>query len=140
RLTLASDITPQEVLASARRDYDLVRAELLRLARAAWDEWCPGEPQPDDGDETIRRVLDAIGRQHPGPDELIEVNRAEIARIEEFCRTHNVMGLPDEPLQITWTPVFMRAYGRAFLQSPGPLDKGLPSYFWITPPDESLGA
>jgi hypothetical protein len=25
------------------------------------------------------------------------------------------------------------------LQSPGPLDKGLPSYFWITPPDESLG-
>ena len=48
-------------------------------------------------------------------------------------------GLPTEPLQITWTPVFMRAYGRAFLQSPGPLDKGLPSYFWITPPDPNLG-
>ena len=50
------------------------------------------------------------------------------------------MRLPTEPLRITWTPVFMRAYGRAFLQSPGPLDKGLPSYFWITPPDERLGA
>ena len=33
----------------------------------------------------------------------------------------------------------MRAYGRAFLQSPGPLDKGLPSYFWITPPDRDAG-
>ena len=33
----------------------------------------------------------------------------------------------------------MRAYGRAFLDSPGPLDRGLPSHFWITPPDESLG-
>jgi hypothetical protein len=33
----------------------------------------------------------------------------------------------------------MRAYGRAFLESPGALDKGLSSYFWITPPDESLG-
>lgn len=139
RHTLASDITPAEVLARARRDYDLVRAELLRLARGAWNEWRPGEEMPDDGDETIRRVMDAIARQHPKPDELIDVNRAEIGRIEQFMRDHNVMRLPSEPLQITWTPVFMRAYGRAFLQSPGPLDKGLPSYFWITPPDESLG-
>ena len=46
----------------------------------------------------------------------------------------------DEPLQITWTPVFMRAYGRAFLDSPGVLDKGLSSYFWITPPDPAEGA
>lgn len=139
RLTLASDITPQDVVARARRDYDLVRAEMLRLARAAWNEWRPGEQMPDDGDETIRSVLDAIARQHPRPDELIDVNKAEIERIETFMREHDVMRLPSEPLQITWTPVFMRAYGRAFLQSPGPLDKGLPSYFWITPPDESLG-
>jgi len=138
-LTLASEITAQEVLARARRDYDLVRAEMLRLARAAWSEWVPGQSLPSDPDETTRRVLDAIARQHPQPDELIDVNRAEIARIEDFVRAHNVMRLPTEPLQITWTPVFMRAYGRAFLQSPGPLDKGLPSYFWITPPDPELG-
>jgi uncharacterized protein (DUF885 family) len=139
RLTLASDITPHDVLSRARRDYDLVRAELLRMAREAWTEWVPGQSLPDDRDETIGRVLDAIARQHPQPDELIDVNRAEIARIEEFMRERNVMRLPSEPLQITWTPVFMRAYGRAFLQSPGPLDKGLPSYFWITPPDPTLG-
>jgi hypothetical protein len=42
-------------------------------------------------------------------------------------------------MMITWTPVFMRAYGRAFLNAPGALDKGQSSYFWITPPDESLG-
>ena len=46
----------------------------------------------------------------------------------------SVIGLPDEPLKVTWTPVFMRAYGGAFLDSPGPLDKGMSSYFWITPP------
>ena len=139
RQTLASDITPQEIVKRARRDYDLVRAELLRLAREDWSELCPGQPLPESDDETIRQVLDAVARQHPQPDELIEVNRAELERIEEFCRSRNLIRLPDEPLQITWTPVFMRAYGRAFLQSPGPLDKGLPSYFWITPPDESLG-
>ena len=28
----------------------------------------------------------------------------------------------------------MRAYGRAFLDSPGPLDRGQQSHFFITPP------
>jgi uncharacterized protein (DUF885 family) len=76
---------------------------------------------------------------HRQPHELLEWSQAEVRRIEEFCRQRNVIGLPDEPLQVTWTPVFMRAYGRAFLESPGALDKGMPSYFWITPPDESAG-
>jgi len=139
RHTLASDLTPAEIVSRARHDYDLIRAEMLRLARDSWNEFCPAQSIPDSDDETIRRVLDAIARQHPQPHELIDVNRAELDRINEFCRARNIIGLPDEPLQITWTPVFMRAYGRAFLQSPGPLDKGLPSYFWITPPDESQG-
>jgi uncharacterized protein (DUF885 family) len=137
--TLASDIAPEHLLARARRDYDLVRAEMVRLARDAWNDWCPGQAVPESSDDAVRRVLDAIAREHPQPPDLIDVNRAEIELIERFCRERNVIGLPDEPLQITWTPVFMRAYGRAFLQSPGPLDKGLPSYFWITPPDENLG-
>jgi uncharacterized protein (DUF885 family) len=62
-----------------------------------------------------------------------------MARIEAFCREHDVISLPDEPLSITWTPVFMRALARAFLDSPGPLDRGQKSHFWITPPDESEG-
>jgi uncharacterized protein (DUF885 family) len=94
---------------------------------------------PSDPDEVARRVFDAIAQEHRQPGELLDFSRAEVKRIEEFCREHNVIGLPDEPMQITWTPAFMRAYGRAFLQAPGPLDKGLSSYFWITPPDESLG-
>jgi uncharacterized protein (DUF885 family) len=139
RHTLASELTPETIVTRARNDYELVRAEMLRLARANWNEFCGGHSLPASDDETIRSVLDAIARQHPQPDELLDVNRAELERINEFCRARNVMRLPDEPLEVTWTPVFMRAYGRAFLQSPGPLDKGLASYFWITPPDESLG-
>ncbi|CAN5764338.1 DUF885 domain-containing protein [soil metagenome] len=139
RHTLASGITYQELGARAERDYHLVRGEMARLAREAWPTWLPDEEMPAGDDELVRRVLDAIAQEHRQPDELLDFSRAEVARIEEFCRAHEVIGLPDEPLQITWTPVFMRAYGRAFLDSPGPLDKGLSSYFWITPPDERDG-
>ena len=76
---------------------------------------------------------------HPNVCGLLDFSRAEVRRIEDFCRANDVIGLPEEPMMITWTPVFMRAYGRAFLHSPGPLDKGQRSYFWITPPDEAAG-
>jgi uncharacterized protein (DUF885 family) len=109
---------------------------MLRLARLAWPQWLPGEQMPDDGDEIIRRALLAIAQVHRQPADLLDFSRDEVRRIEDFCRANDVIGLPDEPLMVTWTPVFMRAYGRAFLQAPGPLDKGLSSYFWISPPDE----
>ena len=140
RQTLASDITPSELAERARNDYVLVRDEMLRQAQEAWTEWQPGQAMPlNDGDETIRRVLDAVARVHRQPHELLDASKEEVANIERFCRERNVIGLPEDPLQITWTPIFMRAYGGAFLESPGVLDKGLSSYFWITPPDESLG-
>ena len=120
--------------------------EMLRLARETWPTWLPGEPLPDvaegdaDGEAAlVKRVLDAIAAEHQQPEGLIAYCQAEIDRIVAFCREHDVISLPDEPLTITWTPLFLRAHARAFLDSPGPLDRGQRSHFWITPPDESLG-
>jgi uncharacterized protein (DUF885 family) len=143
--TLASELPYSEVKRRARRDYEAVRTEMVRLARAAWADWLPDDELPaGDGarvdDEIVRRVLDAIARDHPRAEELLEWCTAEVRRLERFCVDNEVVGVPDEPLRLTWTPIFMRAYGGAFLDSPGPLDKGLPSYFWITPPAPDAAA
>jgi uncharacterized protein (DUF885 family) len=144
--TLATDLSVAELHDRARRDYDVVRAEMVRLARELWPAWRANESEPTAASEgsvaaadekVVREVLDAIAREHRQPDELLEWCRAEVAHIADFCRNQGVISLPEEPLKITWTPLFMRAYGQAFLHYPGPLDKGLSSHFWITPPDES---
>ena len=71
------------------------------------------------------------------PDELLDDCRAELARIEAFCREQDLVGLVDEPLEIRWTPLFLRAFGGAMLDSPGPLDQGQKAFFAITPiPDD----
>jgi uncharacterized protein (DUF885 family) len=146
RLTLSSDLSPDDLRERAWADYHAVRAEMVRIARLAWPAWIPDEPLPDApaGDRDaesalVKRVLDAIATEHQSPDGLIDFCRAEIERISAFCREHDVISLPDEPLTITWTPLFLRAHARAFLDSPGRLDRGLRSHFWITPPDESQG-
>jgi len=146
RLTLGSDLTPAQLRERAWADYHAVRAEMLRLARQTWPAWLPQEPLPEavDGDTDadhaiVARVLDAIATEHQEPDGLIAFCQAEIGRIEAFCRAQEVISLPDEPLEITWTPLFLRAHARAFLDHPGPLDRGQKSHFWSTPPDPSQG-
>ncbi len=146
RLTLGSEMSPDELRERAWADYHAVRAEMVRLARETWPIWMPDQPLPQvaGGDREaeahlVRQVLDAIAAEHQQPDDLIAYCEAEVARIEAFCREHEVITLPEEPLTVTWTPRFLRAHARAFLDSPGPLDRGQKSHFWITPPDGSQG-
>ncbi len=138
RHTMRSEsLTPDRILAAAEREYGVVRAEMVRLARDLWPTWCPGTPAPSDDGSLVRGVLDAIAAEHPPAGELLDFCREEDSRIEAFCREHDLIGLADEPMDIRWTPVFLRASGGAMLISPGPLDRGLTSFFAITPmPDD----
>jgi len=154
RHTLKSDRSPQDVLARAEREYDAVRGEMIRLARDQWRTWVPDRPLPTAADagsdagsgagsaeaadrDTVRGVLDAIARVHPPAEDLLEFCRSELARIEAFISTHGLIGLATDPLEIRWTPRFLRSFGGAMLDSPGPLDKGQKAFFAITPiPEE----
>ena len=119
------------------RSSTAVRAEMVRLARDLWPAWCPTRPIPDEDQALVRGVLDAVAVEHPAADDKLDYCRAEHRRIEAFCREIDLIGLSEEPLEIRWTPVFLRAFGGAMLIAPGPLEHGQASYFAITPaPDD----
>lgn len=133
----SAELTPERILADAEREFRAVRSELVRIARDLWPAWCRGRPIPDEEGALVRGVLDAIAEEHPKADDLLDFCREENARIEAFCAERDLIGLADEPLEIRWTPVFMRSFGGAMLNSPGPLDRGQKAFFSITPmPDD----
>ena len=133
----STELTPAVIKERAGREFDAVRAEMVRIAREIWPAWCGDATPPDDDGQVVRAVLDAIAVQHPDRDDLLDFCRAELERVEAFCRERNVIGLSDEPLEIRWTPVFLRAFAGAMLDSPGPLDKGQKAFFSVTPiPDD----
>ena len=136
RHTLRVEMTPDQLEERARREFVAVGAEMVRLARGLWATLRPGEPAPEDEGALVRGALDTIAAVHRRPEELLDFCREELARVEEFCRDRDLVGLADEPLAIEWTPVFLRAFGGAMLSSPGPLDRGLRSYFYVTPPPD----
>ena len=133
-------ITADVVLAEAETQYTLVRAEMVRLARELWPAWRADAPLPDDDSAIVRGVIDAIATDHPPAADLLSTCRSELERIEAFCRERSVIGLADEPLEIQWTPRFLRAYAGAMLHSPGPFDRGQKAFFSITPPDDAWPA
>jgi uncharacterized protein (DUF885 family) len=137
RHALKTAVTPSELEQMALAEYDTVRAEMTRIARRIWPEWMGEAAQPADDDVAVRAVLDAIAVDHPAADELLDFCRAEHRRIEAFVAERDLIGLADEPLQIVWTPGFLRAFGGAMLIPPGPLDRGLVSFFAITPVNEA---
>ncbi len=140
RHSLKTAVTPTELEAMAVEEYHQTRAEMSRIARAIWTHWMGDAPPPESDDEAVRSVLDAIAVDHPRADELLDFCRAENQGIEAFVAEHDVVGLTEEPLQIIWTPGFLRAFGGAMLIPPGPLDRGLASFFAITPVNEAWPA
>jgi hypothetical protein len=131
--------TPEAILARAEREFAAVRAEMVRIAHEIWPQWCPGQPVPDDEGALVRGALDAIALEHPAAGDLVDYCRAELARIEAFCRERGIIGRADEPLEIGWTPEFLRSFGGAMLDSPGPLDAGEKAFFSITPARDGWG-
>lgn len=127
------DMTPERLLERADAEYRAVRAEMVRIAREAWPQWCPGRPMPDDEGRLVRDVLDAIAVEHVAADELLDECRRELAGVEAFVRERDLIGLADDPLEIRWTPEFLRSFGGAMLDSPGPLDRGQKAFFAVTP-------
>jgi uncharacterized protein (DUF885 family) len=145
RHTFRSDLTADQIMNRARREYEAVRSEMIRIARGIWSEWIPGEPLPTAAGEgsaeranerAVREVIAAIGRDHHSAESLLDYCRASYRGIVEFCRANDIITVPNEPLEIEWTPPFLREFAGAMLDSPGPLDRGQKAFYFITPPPE----
>ncbi|HEX7490970.1 MAG TPA: DUF885 domain-containing protein [Candidatus Limnocylindrales bacterium] len=145
RHTFRSDLTADTIMAQARVEYEAVRGEMIRIAREIWSQWVPSEPLPTaarDGSQeaadsrTVASVTAAIGKAHHPAADLVDYCRESYRDIVDFARSRNIITVPDEPLEIQWTPPFLREFAGAMLDSPGPLDKGQKAFYFMTPPPE----
>lgn len=126
-------LTAPHVLAAAEHQLVAVREEMARLAAGMWPMARPGEPLPADPEVLTRAMLAVVAEDHSSADEILQVARDALVRIEAFCRERSIIGLVDEPLAVEWTPIFLRGWAQAMLSSPGPLDVGQKSFYHITP-------
>jgi uncharacterized protein (DUF885 family) len=142
RLTLQSDLPPGEIVRRAEAEMAAVRARMFELAQPLHEKMFPGRQPKEKGKDlenvVIKEVLDEIAKDHPEKDELLAVCRQNLKEQERLVKEKDLIDLSGiNPLEVDWTPEFSRGVAVAGLDSPGPLDKGLKSFFRVSPiPDD----
>lgn len=138
-LELNAGLTADEVLAEAEREFARVENEMYVIARQLWSKFFPKQPlPPDDPDgrrDTVRRVIDAVGRDHGRPETLVQDARACVDRVRAFIKDRDILRLPDpDRCQVIEMPEFQRGNSTAYLNPAPPLDPRADSVYAISPP------
>jgi uncharacterized protein (DUF885 family) len=142
QLTLQSDLTSDEIVERAEEEMAAVQKRMLELALPLHQKMFPGAEPQEQGkaqeNRVIREVLEQIAQDHPKKDELLAVCRKDLQQQEQFVREKDLVDLTGiNPLEVEWEPEFARGVAVAGLDSPGPLDRNLKSFFRVSPiPDD----
>jgi len=115
---------------------DRLLAIALRELEAAQEEFRSVAGRLNGGDpvEAWRRAKE----QHPAPGQLIAVAEAQVAELEAFLRSQNLVSLPDaEPVVVAPSPDFYR-WAFASMWTPGPFEsKPSRAYYYLTDVDRA---
>ncbi|MCU0707794.1 MAG: DUF885 domain-containing protein [Pirellula sp.] len=138
-LELDSGLTGDEVIAEARSEADRVEQEMYYVAKQLWHELFPDRVVPPDDPQgrrdTIRTVLNQLGKSHGKPEELVEDAKKTVAKIQTMIREKNILTLPNpDQCDIIEMPEFQRGFSAAYLNPAPPLDANAKSLYAISPP------
>ena len=100
----------------------------------------PDEPTDAYRQAVIRAALEVAYAESPAPDAVIATARESLERTTAFVRENDLVRVPDNPVEIILMPEFLRGIALAYCDSPGPLDKGLATYYAVSPIPEDWTA
>jgi uncharacterized protein (DUF885 family) len=97
----------------------------------------PDTPSAEQEQKTIEAALELAYAERPKREDVVETAKAELAKATEFVKSKDLITLPDAPVQVILMPEFQRGVSVAYCDSPGPLDKGLDTFYAVSPiPDD----
>jgi uncharacterized protein (DUF885 family) len=116
---LATDKSPEQLLAAAEADLKSTREEMAKLAAP----------------HTVKEALDEIAKQHATPDTYMAAAKKTLEETTTFVREKGLLQLPSGGnLEVIETPLFMRGiYGVGGFNPAPVLEPQLGAFYWVTP-------
>ncbi|MEQ3438582.1 DUF885 domain-containing protein [Stenotrophomonas maltophilia] len=142
KFALSSSLSRQEIGERARAELKRVREDMYGIAQTVLKDK-PGAPemptQPTDEQQqkAIEAALELAYADKPARNKVVDDAKAALEQSTAFVREHDLMTLPDAPVDIILMPEFQRGVAVAYCDSPGPLDKNLKTFYAVSPiPDD----
>lgn len=142
KFALMSSLSRAEIKQRAEAELVRVRGEMYRIAQQVLKDKPGAPPLPDSANDdqqqkAIEAALELAYADKPARDKVVETAKATLAQATEFTKAKDLVTVPDDPVEIILMPEFQRGVAVAYCDSPGPLDKGLKTYYAISPiPDD----
>lgn len=142
KFALNSSLSRQEIGERARAELKRVRQDMYGIAQTVLKDKpgapeMPAQPSDDQQQKAIEAALELAYADKPARDKVVEDAKAALDQSTAFVREHDLMTLPDAPVDIILMPEFQRGVAVAYCDSPGPLDKNLKTFYAVSPiPDD----
>ena len=142
QFALLSSLSRADIKQRAEGELKRVREEMYGIARTVLKDKpgapaLPETPTADEQQKAIEAALELAYAERPARDKVVPAAEAALAQATEFVRQHDLVTLPDAPVEIIEMPEFQRGVAVAYCDSPGPLDKNLKTFYAVSPiPDE----
>jgi uncharacterized protein (DUF885 family) len=139
---LNTPLSRQEIRTRAEAALAETRTQMYGLARQvlaghADGPATPEAPTPAQQQAAIKAALDLAAVDRPARGDVVSYAREALAQATDFVKAHDLITLPDAPVQVIVMPEFKRGVAVAYCDPPGPLDKGQATFYAISPiPDD----
>src|SRR5436190_23669839 len=107
----------------------------LRDRVAAYKKYFPNADQQTVADtrKVTAAVLDKLAEQHPNDAAVVDYAKKDVTEATDFVKRHDVVGIPNVPLDVIAMPEFKRGVAIAYCDAPGPLEKNGKTFFAVAP-------
>jgi uncharacterized protein (DUF885 family) len=138
KFSLNSSLSRAEIAQRATAELARVRTEMYAVAQTVLKDdpdapEMPAEPNQEQQQKAIEAALELAYADKPARDAVVEFAKHTLDVATAFVREKVLVTVPDDPVKIILMPEFQRGVAVAYADSPGPLDKGLDTYYAISP-------
>ena len=135
RFALASDLSMEEIMKRAQLDLQQTQTAIYETARPLYKKYFPEADQPAlaDKKKVTAAVLNKLAEQHPDDNTIVGYAQKIVGEATDFARSHNLVTIPDTPLDVIVMPEFKRGQAIAYCDASGPLEKNGKTFFAVAP-------
>jgi uncharacterized protein (DUF885 family) len=135
RFALASDLSMEEIMKRAQTDLAQTQAAIYETALPLYKNYFPKADAAAlaDKKKVTAAVLDKLAEQRPDDNTVVGYAQKIVGEATDFVKQHNLVTVPEKPLDVIVMPEFQRGQAIAYCDAAGPLEKNGKTFFAVAP-------
>ena len=135
RFALASDLSMEKIMKRGQADLQQTQTAIYETALPLYKKYFPKADKATlaDKKKVTTAVLDKLAEKHPDDNTIVGYAQKIVGEATDFVKSHNLVAVPDTPLDVIVMPEFKRGQAIAYCDAAGPLEKNGKTFFAVAP-------